>query len=515
MKPSNKLRNILCLFAIIKLVLPFLLQNSFYQPHRDEYLYLAEGHHLAWGYMEVPPLLSVFAWITNAFGGGIFWIKLWPALFGALTFLLVGKIILSFGGKTFALILGWLPFVLDGYMRLFFLFMPNFLDVFFWTLMAFTVIRYIQTEKVKWIYLFGISIGLGIMSKYSVAFFAVSLLAGILVTRHRKIFLNKHFYFSLLVALLLFLPNLIWQYNHRFPVITHMEELQQEQLKYNTAVGFVINQLLMNLPCVFVWIAGIAYLIFAVEGRPYRFYAWSYFFVIVLLIVLRGKDYYAFGAYPVLFAFGACYLEKATHLRLHWTRYVMLVFSISLGLFTMPLIMPLAKPEALAKYYEKTGMSKTGSFEWEDQQMHPLPQDFADMIGWKEMALKTGVIYNKLSPEDKKKTMIYCRGYFSAGALNYYRKEAGLPEVYSDNASFLFWMPDKYAISNLIVLAHQLPEKDDIVFRQFEKMSVKDSVNIPLFRETGMKIILYENGNDSLNSMIEKGVAELKDKFIR
>ena len=113
------------------------------------------------------------------------------------------------------------------------------------------------------------------------------------------------------------------------------------------------------------------------------------------------------------------------------------------------------------------------------------------------------------------KTLVYCRGYFSAGALNYYREEADLPEVYSDNASFLFWMPDKYDIKNLILVAHQIPGKDDVVFQQFEKMTIKDSINMPLFRENGMRIFLYENGNDSLNSLIIKGVAELKSKYMR
>ncbi len=515
MNPSRKLRNILYLFAIIKLVLPFFLQDHFYQPHRDEYLYLAQGHHMAWGYMEVPPLLSVMAWITNLFGGSLFWIKIWPALFGAFTFLLVGKIIISLGGRSFALMLGWLPFMLDGYMRLFFLFMPNFLDVFFWTLMAFTLIRFIQTAQNKWLYLFGISMGLGMMSKYSVAFFVVSLLAAILLTRHRKVFLNKHFYLSLLLGLLIFLPNIIWQYNHRFPVIAHMSELQHEQLKYNSALGFIISQFIMNLPCVFVWIAGLFFVIVSPGGRSYRLFTWAYLFVIILLIVLRGKDYYALGAYPVLFAFGAYQLEQATAFKWKWTRVALVLFSIALGTFAMPLIMPIAKPEVLARYYQRTGLNKTGSFKWEDQQMHPLPQDFADMMGWKEMALKTGAVYNSLPPDEKAKTFVYCRGYFSAGALNYYRKNANLPEVYSDNASFLFWMPDKYDIKNLIVLAHQVPGKDDIVFQQFEKMTIKDSVDMPLFRETGMKIILYEHGNDSLNSLIEKGIAGLKKRFMR
>lgn len=515
MIPQKTLRNLLWLLVFIKLLLPFFLQNSFYQPHRDEYLYLAEAHHLSWGYMEVPPLLSVFAWITNFFGGGMFWIRIWPDLFGAFTFLLVGKIIISLGGKVFSIFLGWLPFVLDGYMRLFFLFMPNFLDVFFWTLIAFALIRFIQTEQNKWLYSFGVAVGLGMMSKYSVAFFTLSILAGILITRHRKIFLNKHFYYASFLAFLIFLPNLIWQYNHRFPVITHMDELQQEQLKYNSAIGFIISQFLMNFPCVFIWVAGLIYVSFFRNGKAFRFIGWSYFFVIILLIVLRGKDYYALGAYPVLFAYGAYHLEKVTSVRIRWMRYAMLAFSFAFGIFALPLVMPLAKPETLVKYYEKTGLNKTGSFKWEDQQMHPLPQDFADMIGWKEMAMKAGAVYNSLPAEERAKTFVYCKGYFSAGALNYYRRETGLPEVYSDNASFLFWMPDKYDIQNLILVGHNIPEKDDAVFQQFEKVRVKDSVNMPLFRENGMKIILFEHGNDSLNSIITKGVAKLKSKFQR
>ena len=123
MKQTNRL---ILLLALIKFVLPFLLQSNYYEPHRDEFLYLSEGQHMAWGYMEVPPLLSVFAWLTNVFGGAMFWIKFWPSLFGALTFVITARIVVSLGGKTFALLLAFLPFVLGVYLRLQFLFQPNF-----------------------------------------------------------------------------------------------------------------------------------------------------------------------------------------------------------------------------------------------------------------------------------------------------------------------------------------------------------------------------------------------------
>src|SRR5215471_17610032 len=154
MYKSNRL---LYFLAILKIIIPYLLQNPVYEPHRDEFLYLAEGHHLAWGFMEVPPLLSLFAWLTNLLGDGMFWVKLWPSLFGAATFVISGKIALSLGGKNFSLVLLFLSFMLSAYLRLFFLFQPNPPEVFFWTLMAYSLVRFVQTKNNKWLYLFGVA----------------------------------------------------------------------------------------------------------------------------------------------------------------------------------------------------------------------------------------------------------------------------------------------------------------------------------------------------------------------
>lgn len=512
MKPNKRLLYIL---ALVKLLIPFLLYNSYYQLHRDEYLYLAEGHHMAWGYLEVPPLLSVFAWLTNLLGGGFFWVKLWPNLFGALTFILVGKMVLDLGGKAFALVLAFIPFAIGGVVRLFFLLHPNFLDVFFWTMMAFSIFRHIKTSEDKWLYLFGASVGFGLLSKYSSSFYAVSILIGLLVTRHRIIFRNKHLYIAGALALVIFLPNLLWQFNHNFPIINHMEELQDEQLKFINPIDFLKAQVMMNLPILFVWVGGIAFTIFSNQGKPFRVFAWAYLSVIILLVIGHGKDYYAIGAYPVLFAFGAFYMEKLTAQHFKWTRAVMIAIPLALYVFAMPLIMPIFTPDKLTTYYKKTGLDKSGSMRWEDQEFHPLPQDFADMIGWKEMAQQATKAYHSLTPEQQKTTMIYARGYYSAGSLNYYGSALGLPEVYSDNANFLFWMPDKYHIKNLLLVAHNMPEKDDKAFQQFEKVRLLDSVNMPLFRETGMKFILFENANDSANAVIEESVRESKAKFER
>lgn len=511
---TKKLTKLLYILAFIKLVTPFFLQNSFYQPHRDEFLYLAEGHHMAWGFMEIPPLLSVFAWLTNFFGGGMFWIKIWPALLGAFTFILIGKMIISLGGKTFALLLAWLPFMLSGYMLLFFLFQPNFLEVFFYTLITYSLFQYFQTRQNRWLYLFGIAAGLGMMSKYSVAFYIFSILIALIFTPWRKLYVNKHFYFAGLLALIIFLPNCIWQYNHHFPVIFHMNELQDEQLKFIGYKDFLTGQILMNLGSFFTWVAGLYFLFFTKKGRQFRAFGFAYFFVIILLLVLHGKNYYAMGLYPMLFAFGGLQLEKATMYHLKWTRYALLILPLALGLYTLPLTMPVAKPEALVSYYQFSLLNKAGDFTWEDHLQHPLPQDFADMFGWKEIAEKTAIAYHKISPADQKETMIFCGGYYTAGALNYYRKEFNLPEVYSTNASFLLWMPDTFHVKNILLVAKDVPD-DQPVLQQFGKITLVDSVSIPLFRETGTKIILLENAHEHANEFLDGAVKKLKSEFRR
>src|SRR6185312_678923 len=171
----QKVNRLIYLLAFVKFILPFFLQNPIYEPHRDELLYLAEGNHLAFGFMEVPPLLSVFAWITHLFGNGMFWIKIWPSLFGAFNFILVSRIVLSLGGKAFSIFLLFLSFIFSAFLRVHFLFQPNFLEIFFYTLIAYGLIRYVQTSENRWLYITGIGMGLGLLSKYSIVFYIISM----------------------------------------------------------------------------------------------------------------------------------------------------------------------------------------------------------------------------------------------------------------------------------------------------------------------------------------------------
>ncbi len=499
--------------ALLKIIIPYFLQNSIYEPHRDEFLYLAEGHHMAWGFMEVPPMLSVFAWLTNIFGNNIFWIKLWPSLFGAATFIIAARILVSLGGKNFAIFLLFLPFVFGVYLRLFFLFQPNAPEVFFWTMIAYSVVRFVQTKQNKWLYVLGISIGLGMMSKYSVIFFTASIFIGLLLTKHRIIFSNKHFWYASLLAFVIFLPNLAWQYNHHFPVVHHMKKLQQTQLQFISPVDFLKDQLLMNLPCFFIWLVGLWFVSFAPKGKEYRFIGWGYIIVIILFLITHGKNYYTLGVYPVLFAFGAYHLEQFTSVKRKVLKYIFVLFPFALGVLFIPLSLPIFHPENLEAFYKKTNMVKSGALKWEDLKDHPLPQDFSDMLGWEEMAQKVSAAYEKLDSTEKKQTILFCDNYGMAGSVNFYAPKYHLPQVYSDNASFLYWLPDSVSIHNLILVTDDQNEMQHDFIKNFSSAILNDSVTNFYAREKGDLIITLKNANDDFNKFFKEKIEKDKAAF--
>lgn len=508
----KKYERLLYLLVGLRLVIPYLLQHPVYEPHRDELLYLAEGRHPAWGYMEVPPLLSWFAWLTHALGGSMFWIKCWPSLFGAATLYVCGRLVLLAGGKAFALWLLFIGFVFSVYLRVFFLFQPNPPEVFFWTMLIFAMVRYVQTTHIAWLYVFGISAGLGMLSKYSVAFYVASLLAAIALSKYRTLYANKHFWLGAGSGLLLFLPNLIWQYRHGFPVFHHMEELRQTQLQYISPLSFLTDQLIMFLPCFFVWLAGLYYVSFSKIEKRFRFVGWSYVFVIAILLAGRGKNYYSLGVYPVLLAFGAVYLERLTTAQKAW-RYLLHVPVILFGVIFLPLALPLARPVQLADFYRKTASHNTGALRWEDLKNHPLPQDFADMLGWEEMAQKVASAYHGLSKEEQVQTLIFCNNYGMAGAVNYYGRKYGLPEAYSDNASFLYWIPDTVPARHLILVTRDADELQHDYIKYFATARFTDSVTNPYAREYGDRIMLATGANDGFRKMFKDKIAASRQKL--
>ena len=511
---QQKSTTIIAVFAIIKFLIPFLFINAAFELHRDEYLYLADADHLAWGYIEMPPMLAVMGAISKLFGSSLYAVYFWGSLFGALKIILIGKIVLELKGNVYAVFIACLAFLSSGYLRINILFQPNFLDGFFWTWAVYLIIKLINTNNKTFFYYLGICFGLGMLAKYTMAFFVLAFFISVLLTPNRKWLLNKHFYFAMLLGLLIFSPNLYWQYDHHFPVLHHMELLRNQQLQYTSRAEFLMNQIIMFFPCFFIWMMGLWFLLVKKEGKKYSAIAIIYFAVIFLLLWFKGKPYYAASIYPSLLAIGSVYVESLIRSHkikiLHWAipAYMLLA-----TILVFPVAVPFLSPAQLDQFYQSVHAEKMGVLNWEEKKNNPLPQDFADMLGWKEMAEKTAKVYHRLPDSVKQKTMVYGDNYGDAAALSFYRKKYGLPEIYSDDASFAFWLPQKFDIEYFLFAAWHMPEANDSFFYHFKKAEIKDSVTQKYSREYGAKIILYSFPDSTAKALAERNIQELRTKY--
>src|SRR6478609_3223486 len=395
-------------FIILKFILQFILLSPEYDLQRDEYLHLDQANHLAFGYLSVPPLTSWISFIIKLLGNSIFWIKFFPALFGALTILVVWKTIEELKGNLFALLLGATCVLFSVLLRLNTLYQPNSLDVLCWTTFYFVVIKYINTEKQKWFFIGALVFAVGFMNKYNISFLLIGLLPAILVTPQRNLLLEKKLYVALMLGALLVLPNLIWQYNNQFPVFHHLKELADTQLVNVDRWGFLKTQLLFFPGALIVIISALIALLIYQPFKKYKSFFWSLIFTLAVFVYLRAKAYYSIGLYPIYIAFGAVYLSEI--LKVGWKKYLQPVILAIPLLFFIPMykyVFPNKSPEYIASHQE--GYKALGLLHWEDGKDHPMPQDFADMLGWKELANKVDAIYSTLpNPE---KTLILCDNY--------------------------------------------------------------------------------------------------------
>lgn len=479
-RKSDPRQLIIWFFVGVKFLL-HLFTNTRYSFHRDEYLYLMEGLHLDWGYFEVPPFTPFIGGILMEMGGSLWLVRLVPALVGCLMVWLVGRLTRSLGGGIWAVALACLGMTVSFiFLRVNSLFQPVSFNQLFWLLSAYWLVRIAQNEKPWHWYALGVTVGIGLLNKYSIAFYLVALAIGFLLSPHRKSLKSWHPWIAIGLALLLFLPNLLWQQSHHWPLWAHMQDLHATQL-VNVSVGqFIGDQFLFHFGVSLIWLAGLAGVFLIPSLKPYRFVGIAFIIVISLLIYLSGKSYYSMGAYPVLFVMGGLALAHWLPKVVKWILVVLIVLPI---IPLSPYALYLLSHEKMEKYAaevnEKYGLD--GPLIWEDGEVHALPQDYADMIGWEEMVEKVGRFYHSLPEEEQHSLLLWGGNYGHAGALNYFREKYQLPVAYSFNSSFLIWNPDTISFDRMLLVDDRFSLESD----WFENVVLIDSIENPYARDPG------------------------------
>lgn len=500
---------VLLLFVVVKLLLQYLLIHPGYDLHRDEYLHLDQGKHLAWGFYSVPPFSSWVSWTILQWGNTVFWIKFFPAFFGVCTMVLVWKTVEALGGNLFALVLSAIAILLSVILRLNILYQPNSFDVLAWMCFYYALIRQVQTEDNKWLYLAAIAFAIGFLNKYNIAFLIAGMLPAILITAYRKLLLNKHLYGAMMVALLIVLPNILWQVQNDYPVLHHMNELAQTQLEKVQRADFIKEQMLFFIGSLFVLVIGwVSFFVYR-PHKEFRFVFWSFVFTLLLFIYLKAKGYYAIGLYPVLIAFGAVYTERLLSKGWLWVlRPVALAIPVVLSVTFIKIGFPTQPPAQIASnaaLYKPFGLLR-----WEDGKEHQLPQDFADMLGWRELAAKVDAAYSQIT--DKGHTLVYCDNYGQAGAINYYSTFKSIQAV-SMNADYINWFPPATKELYNLILVKDIYDDDPERKKEkplFDSVQWVGSIQNKYARERGTRIYLLQNARVPIMHYFTEEIAEVK-----
>jgi hypothetical protein len=449
---KSPLRNfilVVAILALVKLSIHF-AANANYGFHRDELLHLSVSGHLQWGYMEFPPFIAFVGKVSHALFDvngedaaipgsekqyTVFGARVMPTLSGVGILILCCLMAREMGGSLRAvflagmLVLSFLPFFRNHT-----LFQPVAFDQFFVVLAAYLIIRYLNTLNKNYLLWFGVVAGVGILNKYTFFLWGLAFTAALLSHNRAKVFRDKWIYIAGGISLLMFLPNLVWQWRHDFPLLLHQQKLQEVQLSRLDWWTFGVDQL--QFPFTLILSMMGLYAVF-VRRELRRYYPVGIFFVsaFALMWALHSKPYYFFAAYPVMFAAGAVYVENAV--QRNWFPYAIGIVIFALTVPFIPMLTPVLPIEKFVSYKD---------LKPDHEGRYILTGDYADMFGWEEQVALIDSLYKNLDDEDRARCVIWTGNYGEAGAIKILGNRYGLPDPVCTHGSFwLFGPGDKKA----------------------------------------------------------------------
>ncbi len=438
---KNKIA-ILFSLGLIKLIIQ-MIGNRNYGFHRDELLHLSVSEHLDWGFMEFPPFIGLIGKCSQLFFDySLLGTRLFPTLAGVGILMLCGLMAKEMKGNNFAIflagisVLAFLPFYRNHT-----LFQPVAFDQFFWTLGFYFLIRFLNTENNKFLLLTGLTFGVGLTNKYTIIIWAFGVFMGMIFYQKGKVFKNKWWYLSGVLALLIIFPNIFWQVQNNFPLLRHLRELNESQLSQLNVFEFGLEQL--NYPVtLLVSIVGTTWLFNKPKFRPLGIAAIIIFFT---MWMLQSKAYYVFALYPVLFAAGSIKIANWLQPKNSLLKYGVVLILMLPTVFYIPHATPILSIEAYEQFADLK--EKNGRIE--------LTGDYADMFGWEEQVQLVDSIYQSFSSLEKKNTVIWAENYGEAGALKILGRKYGLPNPICRHGSFWKWGYGNDAATTWISLGNE------------------------------------------------------------
>lgn len=428
---------------------------------RDELYYLATAQHLDFGYVEFPPFVALAAAFTRTvIGTSVIAIRLLPALAQVVIVCLTASMVAMLGGGLAAQALAATAIAVAGvFLGSSGLLSMDPFDQLWWALAAWVLVRLITRQDPRWWMLFGLVVGLGLLTKLTMAFFVIALLLGLLLSQSRKLLFSRWLLIGGLIALGVVWPYIMWQIRHGLPVVEYTGIYSSGKTYQATPLEYLIQQVTtMNPLALPLWLGGLYFLFFVQEGKSYRAFGWAYGFLYAFFMLQKAKFYWLSPAYPMLFAAGAYGLQLLVQQRprLAWLQPTAIAVIGLSGLLSAPFAIPILSPEAFIGLNVSTGGAAV--VKQENLVSSDLPQNYADRHGWTEMVSAVKQAYDTLSPAEKADACVLTRNYGEAGAVDFYGPALGLPKAISGHNSYYLWGPQ--GCSGKVIITVNYPLQD-------------------------------------------------------
>jgi 4-amino-4-deoxy-L-arabinose transferase-like glycosyltransferase len=424
--------------------------------HRDELYFLEASRHLAWGYVDQPPLsIALVALSRVLFGNSLFGLRLFPALADGGVVILTGLIARELGGERFAQGLAALgiavsPFLIAGHLA-----GPTIYDFLAWELLSWLVIRILRTGNERLWLAAGVVAGVGLENKETILLLVFGLFVGLVFNGQSRLLRSRWLWMGVLTALVIWAPNLIWQTHYSWPTLEMSHNLHQEHSGLAYTLTFVPIQLLLPgwwlAP---VWMAGLWALWREPRFRSYRAFAAAYVLLFVLIGVYIGdRPYYFAPLYAVAMAVGAIVADEVIQgtrrffstrrstRRLLWrSRRTVIAAILIAGVIDLPISVPILPAAALATL-----------------PLQKLNYNLGETIGWQQLVATTARIYRSLPSSERSSVAIVTGNYGEAGAIDRYGGALDLPRAYSGHNSYWWWGPPHPSTGSTIAVGLSRP----------------------------------------------------------
>lgn len=462
---NKKIKIIISICCLLKLTMHlFADYNTGFQG--DELLHIQTGNHLAFGFMEFPPLISLFAFIQNLFNSqSVFVHHIFSHIASILIMVFIAKITIKLGGKFWAVLFVLLAILIaPGFGRSHQLFQPVVFSQLFWVMGFYYLTSYIKSFKKQYLLYLTITLILGFSVKYDAIFFVIPLsILFFYKSIRNKLIEHKFWYYIIMLASLL-LPNFIWQIQNDFPVLKMMNRLYESQLN-KVNLSSVITDLFFSLNPINTIIITFVLVFFSSNyHKKYRPLLITIIFSFLFLAINKGKFYYYFPMMLTLFPFGAVALESHVIKKRTWVAYPIIILQLSSGYFLIPFGLPV---EGLKTYLNNTYKYENRSAHPDAQYNIPFNERYTENY-WKKTMLNLKLVNDSLTQNSNANTVIWGKHYRQAGAINLYRKNYDLPEAFSLHGSFYSWLPENEIPKTIIALSYTKKDFFETYFEDVE-----------------------------------------------